>query len=95
MNFELSEEHLMIRQAARDFAQNELKDGVIDRDSKCEYPKIQVKRMAELGFGVAKMRTESSRHKVEPYPDSRTTPMGMQKGQWKAEGAMRGNMGKI
>ncbi len=50
MNFELSEEHLMIRQAARDFAQNELKDGVIDRDSKCEYPKIQVKRMAELGF---------------------------------------------
>ena len=50
MNFELSEEHLMIRQAARDFAQNELKEGVIERDSKCEYPEIQVKRMAELGF---------------------------------------------
>ena len=50
MNFELNEEHLMIRQAARDFAQNELKDGVIDRDSKCEYPNTQVKRMAELGF---------------------------------------------
>ena len=31
MNFELSEEHLMIRQAARDFAQNELKPGVIER----------------------------------------------------------------
>ena len=46
MNFELSEEHLIIRQAARDFAQNELKDGVIDRDSKCEYPNTQVKRMA-------------------------------------------------
>jgi alkylation response protein AidB-like acyl-CoA dehydrogenase len=50
MNFELSEEHLMIRQAARDFAQNELKEGVIERDSKCEYPEKQVKRMAELGF---------------------------------------------
>ena len=50
MNFELSEEHLMIKQAARDFAQNELKEGVIERDSKCEYPEIQVKRMAELGF---------------------------------------------
>ena len=50
MNFDLSEEHLMIKQAARDFAQNELKDGVIDRDSKCEYPVKQVKRMAELGF---------------------------------------------
>ena len=50
MNFDLSEEHLMIKQAARDFAQNELKDGVIDRDSKCEYPEKQVKRMAELGF---------------------------------------------
>ena len=44
MNFELSEEHLMIRQAARDFAQNELKEGVIERDSKCEYPEKQVKR---------------------------------------------------
>ena len=40
----------MIRQAARDFAQNELKEGVIERDSKCEYPEKQVKRMAELGF---------------------------------------------
>ena len=50
MNFDLSEEYLMIKKAARDFAQNELKDGVIDRDSKCEYPEKQVKRMAELGF---------------------------------------------
>ena len=50
MNFDLREEHLMIKQAARDFAQNELKDGVIDRDSKCEYPEKKVKRMAELGF---------------------------------------------
>ena len=50
MNFELNDEHLMIKQAARDFAQNELKEGVIDRDSNCEYPEMQVKRMAELGF---------------------------------------------
>ena len=42
MNFELSEEHLMIRQAARDFAQNELKEGVIERDSKCEYPELSL-----------------------------------------------------
>ena len=32
MHFELTEEHLMIQQAAREFAQNELKPGVIERD---------------------------------------------------------------
>jgi len=50
MDFQLSEEHLMIRQAARDFAQNDCKPGVIDRDSTMEYPTEQVKQMAELGF---------------------------------------------
>lgn len=50
MNFELSEEHLMIRDAARDFAQNELKPGVIERDEHQKFPAEQVKRMAELGF---------------------------------------------
>ena len=50
MNFKLSEEHLLIKKAARDFAQNELKSGVIDRDSKSLYPKKEVERMAELGF---------------------------------------------
>jgi len=50
MNFTLSEEHLMIRQAARDFAQNECKPGVIDRDTHMQWPAEQVKRMAELGF---------------------------------------------
>ena len=50
MNFELSEEHLMIRKAARDFAQNELKPGVIERDEKQKFPTEQVKKMAELGF---------------------------------------------
>jgi alkylation response protein AidB-like acyl-CoA dehydrogenase len=50
MNFSLSEEHLMIRQAARDFAQNECKPGVIDRDTHMQWPAEQVKKMAELGF---------------------------------------------
>jgi alkylation response protein AidB-like acyl-CoA dehydrogenase len=50
MNFELSEEHLMIRDAARDFAQNELLPGVIERDDKQEFPHEQIKKMGELGF---------------------------------------------
>ncbi|MGB0929648.1 MAG: acyl-CoA dehydrogenase [Chitinophagales bacterium] len=50
MNFQLTEEHLMIRDAARDFAQNECKPGVIERDSNKTYPIEQVKRMGELGF---------------------------------------------
>jgi alkylation response protein AidB-like acyl-CoA dehydrogenase len=50
MHFQLSEEHLMIQKAARDFAQNELKPGVIERDSTMTYPTEQVRRMGELGF---------------------------------------------
>jgi len=50
MNLELSEEHLMIRNAARDFAQNELKPGVIERDEHQKFPAEQVKKMAEMGF---------------------------------------------
>lgn len=50
MNFDLTEEHLMIRDAARDFAKNELLSGVIERDEKQEFPTDQVKKMAELGF---------------------------------------------
>ncbi|MBZ9628358.1 acyl-CoA dehydrogenase family protein [Psychroflexus sp. CAK57W] len=50
MDFKLTEEHEMIRQAARDFAINELKPGVIERDEKQEFPKEQVKKMGELGF---------------------------------------------
>jgi alkylation response protein AidB-like acyl-CoA dehydrogenase len=48
--FHLTEEHLAVQQAARDFAQNELKSGVIERDSKGIYPTEQVKMMGELGF---------------------------------------------
>ena len=50
MKFDLTEEHLMIRDAARDFAQNELLPGVIDRDENQTFPSDQVKKMAELGF---------------------------------------------
>ncbi len=50
MNYSLTEEQEMIKQAARDFAQNELINGVIERDEKQEFPATQVKKMAELGF---------------------------------------------
>jgi len=50
MDFKLTEEHLMIQQAARDFAQNELLPGVIERDEHSKFPTEQVKMMAELGF---------------------------------------------
>lgn len=50
MNFELTEEQLAVQQAARDFAQNELLPGVIDRDNEQRFPGEQVKKMGELGF---------------------------------------------
>ncbi len=50
MNIQLSEEHLMIQKAARDFAQNELKPGVIERDEKQQFPAEQIKMLGELGF---------------------------------------------
>jgi alkylation response protein AidB-like acyl-CoA dehydrogenase len=50
MHFELSEEHLAVQQAARDFAQTELLPGVIERDTKQEFPTEQIKKMGELGF---------------------------------------------
>ncbi len=50
MDFSLSEEHLMIREAAREFTKNELLPGVIERDTHQIFPTEQVKKMAELGF---------------------------------------------
>src|ERR1700753_3603495 len=50
MHFQLSEEQLMIRQAARDFAQTELKPGVIERDEHQKFPAEQIKKLGELGF---------------------------------------------
>ena len=50
MNFSLSEEHIMIRDAARDFAHAELLPKVIERDHKQEFPQELVKKMGDLGF---------------------------------------------
>ncbi len=50
MNFQLSEEHLMIQQAAKDFARNECLPGVIERDEKMQFPREQIMKLAELGF---------------------------------------------
>ena len=50
MYFELTEEQLMIQQAARDFANNELKPGVIERDEHQKFPHEQIKKLGELGF---------------------------------------------
>jgi alkylation response protein AidB-like acyl-CoA dehydrogenase len=50
MDFTFTEEQLMIRDAARDFARTELLPGVIERDEKQQFPKDQVKKMGELGF---------------------------------------------
>src|ERR1017187_8803778 len=50
MQFELTEEQLMIRQAARDFANNECLPGVIERDEKQKFPYEQAMKLAELGF---------------------------------------------
>ncbi len=50
MNFELTEEQLAVRDAARDFAQNVLKPGVIERDELQKFPTEEIKQMAELGF---------------------------------------------
>jgi len=50
MNFELSEEQLAVKEAARDFAQNVLKPGVIERDNLQKFPTEQIKQLAELGF---------------------------------------------
>ncbi|SFG65203.1 acyl-CoA dehydrogenase [Pontibacter chinhatensis] len=50
MNFELTEEHLAVQAAAREFAQTELLPGVIERDEQQKFPTEQIKKMGELGF---------------------------------------------
>jgi alkylation response protein AidB-like acyl-CoA dehydrogenase len=50
MFFELTEDHKAIQQAAREFAQNELKPGVIERDTHMTYPAEQIRKMGEMGF---------------------------------------------
>ncbi|MFP4089520.1 MAG: acyl-CoA dehydrogenase [Cyclobacteriaceae bacterium] len=50
MNFALTEEHLAVQEAAREFANNELLPGVIERDEKQQFPAEQIRKMGELGF---------------------------------------------
>ena len=50
MQFQLSEEHLMIQKAAKDFAINECLPGVIERDELQKFPKEQIEKLADLGF---------------------------------------------
>jgi len=50
MHFELTEEHLMIQKAARDFANDVLKPGVIERDETQKFPAAEMKQLGELGF---------------------------------------------
>ena len=50
MKFELSEEHLSVQKAARDFAQDILKPGVIERDNKQKFPAEEIKQLGQLGF---------------------------------------------
>jgi alkylation response protein AidB-like acyl-CoA dehydrogenase len=50
MHFQLSEEHLMIQKAARDFARTECLPGVIERDEHQKFPKEQILKLGELGF---------------------------------------------
>lgn len=50
MHFQLTEEHIMIQKAARDFAQDECLPGVIERDEKQQFPAEQIKKLGTLGF---------------------------------------------
>lgn len=50
MNFQLTEEHLAVQEAAREFAKTELLPGVIERDTEAKFPYEQIKKMGELGF---------------------------------------------
>src|ERR1700739_5160956 len=50
MNFQLTEEHLMIQKAARALANDVLKPRVIERDELQKFPKEEIKKLAELGF---------------------------------------------
>ena len=50
MKFELTEEHIAVKEAARDFAQNVLKTGVIERDNEQRFPTDEIRQLGELGF---------------------------------------------
>jgi alkylation response protein AidB-like acyl-CoA dehydrogenase len=59
MHFKLDEEHLMIKKAARDFAQQECLPGVIERDEKMLFPKDLILKLSQLGFMGMMVRPEN------------------------------------
>lgn len=59
VNFQLSEEHSAVKDAARDFAINDLLPGVIERDINISFPKAEVKKLGELGFLGMMVGTEN------------------------------------
>lgn len=58
MNFNYTEEHIAVREAAREFAQKELLPGVIERDQEQKFPAEQIKKLGELGFMGMMVSTE-------------------------------------
>lgn len=50
MNFELTEEQILIRETAKEFTNTHLLPGVIERDENQQFPKDQIKKLGELGF---------------------------------------------
>lgn len=50
MNFEFTEDQLLIKQTAKEFAEKEIKPTAIERDKNAEFPKEIVQKLAELGF---------------------------------------------
>ncbi len=50
MNFELTEDQVMIRESAREFAQAEVAPSSVERDINAEFPGEIVKKLGELGF---------------------------------------------
>ena len=58
MDFQLSEEQLMIQKAAHDFAVSECLHGVIERDELQKFPKEQIEKLADLGFMGMMVKTE-------------------------------------
>ena len=50
MKFDFTEEQILIKKTAKDFADTELEPGVIERDAKKIWPKEQIEKMADIGF---------------------------------------------
>ena len=59
MEFQFTEEQMIIQKAAHDFAQQECLPGVIERDEKQQFPKEQIIKLAGLGFMGMMVKAEN------------------------------------